>query len=384
MRFLHTADWHVGRTLRGRSRMEEFEAALATVVDIATDEQVDAVLVAGDIYDQRSVTADADRLVFETFATLYDRGIPVVAVAGNHDSGVRFDAFATLLRYIGTSVVGRVRAPEQGGIVEIGSKDRRDTALIACIPFVSPRRFSDAAGLFESVAGGYVDFDENMGRLLAAYEHSFRRDAVNIVMGHMFVAGSQPSGSEREITIGGDYAVAPMRLPATASYIALGHIHKPQKAPGAPAEARYSGSLLQLDFGERGQDKSVFVIEATAGKPPVVRPVPVSVGRRLLDVQGTLDELTKIADQVGDAYLRVTVVVDRPVPGIADQVREILPHSLDVRLLLPAPESEEPKQSLRGLSPKEQFAAYYQAAHAVDPGDALNQAFDRVYEEVSG
>jgi DNA repair protein SbcD/Mre11 len=383
MRFLHTADWHVGRTIRGRSRLDEFAAALELVVEVAVDQKVDAVLVAGDIYDQRSVTADGDRLVFETLLRLSEEQIPVVAIPGNHDSAVRLDALAPLLERVGTRVVARVRRPAEGGVVEIPSRDGAQTAVVACIPFISPRRFSDAAGLFEDVGKGYVDFDESMGRVIAAYEAAFRPDAVNVLMGHLFVGGAEPGGSEREITIGADYAVSATRLPKTASYVALGHIHKPQKIKGAPGDARYCGSLLQLDFGERGQDKSLPIVDVVPGKPPKTSQVRLDVGRKLLDVDASLDDLDAIATKVGDAYLRVNLALDQPLPGVADRVREALPNALDVRLVLPEREGEREKISVRGLTPREQFTSYYAAAHQTDPPDSVLSAFDRVYDEVT-
>ena len=383
MRFLHTADWHVGRTIRGRSRLDEFAAALDAVVEVAADQEVDAVLLAGDVYDQRSVTADADKLVFETLIRLSEKQIPVVLVPGNHDSAVRLDALAPLLERIGTRVAARVRRPKDGGMVEVASRDRNERALVACIPFISPRRFSDATGLFHDVGKGFVDFDDSMGRLIAGYEAAFRPDAVNVLMGHMFVSGAQPGGSEREITIGADYAVSPTRLPKTASYVALGHIHKGQKVKGAPGDARYCGSLMQLDFGERGQDKSLLVVDVIAGKPPKVTEVRVEVGRKLLDVDATLDELPAVAERVGDAYLRVSLAIDQPVPGIADRVREALPNALDIRLVLPERDAETETISLRGLSPREQFTSYYSVTHQAEPADALLDAFDHVHEEVT-
>jgi DNA repair protein SbcD/Mre11 len=383
MRFLHTADWHVGRTIRGRPRLDEFAAALDAVVEVATDQKVDAVLLAGDVYDQRSVTADADKLVFETFIRLWERQIPVVAIPGNHDSAVRLEALAPLLDKVGTHVAARVRRPDGGGMVEVAARAGDTTALVACVPFISPRRFSDATGLFEDVGKGFVDFDDGMGRLITAYEAAFRRDAVNVLMAHMFVSGAQPGGSEREITIGADYAVSPTRLPKTASYVALGHIHKSQKVKGAPGDARYCGSLLQLDFGERGQDKSLLVIDATPGKPPKTTEIPVDVGRKLIDVDATPDELEDVAGRVGDAYLRVNLSLDQPLPGVADRVRAALPNALDVRLVFPERDHEPEKISLRGLSPREQFTSYYAAEHQAETSETVLGAFDRVYEEVT-
>jgi DNA repair protein SbcD/Mre11 len=383
MRFLHTADWHVGRTIRGRSRLAEFEDALGKVVAVAREEDVDCVLVGGDIHDQRAVTPDADRLIFETFIELHSAGIPVVAIPGNHDSAARMAAFAPLLEHVGTRAVAKMRHPDKGGVVEIGSRDGSETARIACVPFVSPRRFSDATDLFENIATGFVNFDESMGHLLDAFEASFRKDAVNIVLAHLFVAGAQPSGSEREVTVGADYAVSAARLPTTANYIALGHIHKPQKVKGTAAETRYPGSLIQLDFGERGQEKSLVIVEARAGKPPKTKTIPIDAGQKLIEVNATLDDLERVRSEVGDAYVRINLAIDSPVPGIADRVREALPNALDIRLVLPETEERPIEPSLRDLDPRKQFASYYSTAHGSEPSDDLLGAFDRVYEEVT-
>lgn len=383
MRFLHTGDWHIGRSIRGRSREEEFASALDEVVGIATEERVDFVLLAGDIYDQRAVSADADRLVFDGLLRLNSAGIPVVAVPGNHDSAARLEALAPLLARIDVSVVCRMLPPGSGGTVTVPARDGSHSAQISCLPFVSPRHFSSATQLFDDVAAGYVEFDHGMGDLLAAYAAGFDPSGVNVVLGHMFVSGAQPGGGEREITIGADFAISPARLPATANYVALGHIHRPQAVRGAPAPARYCGSLIQLDFGEREQDKSVVIVEALPGRRAQTREIPITSGRRLTDVSGTLDELAALAPRVGDAYLRATVTVDRPVPGIADRVREILPNVLDVRLDYERDEAVD-RPTLRGLQPSEQFVAYYRDHHGTGPGDELVAAFARVYEEVRG
>ena len=383
MRFLHTGDWHVGRSIRGRSRDEEFAGALDEVIAIAIDEKVDLVLVAGDIYDQRAVSADADRLVFGALLRLSSAGIPVVAIPGNHDSAARLDAIAPLLERIGVSLVCKMRPPAQGGALTVPARDGTHSARISCLPFVSPRHFSSATQLFDDVSSGYIEFDQGMGNLLTAYERAFDAAAVNVVLGHLFVSGAQPGGGEREITIGADFAIAPAHLPATANYVALGHIHRPQAVRGAPGPARYCGSLIQLDFGERDQDKSVVIVDAQPGRRAQTRVIPITSGRRLTDVSGTLEGLAAVAERVGDAYLRATVMVDHPIPGIADRVREILPNVLDVRLDYERDEKEV-RPTLRGMEPSEQFVAYYKEHHGTEPAQELLAAFDRVYEEVRG
>jgi len=378
VRFLHTADWHVGKAIRGRSRADEFAASLEEVVSVAVDQAVDAVLLAGDIYEHRTAAPEADSLVFEALIRLHEARVRVVAIPGNHDSAVRLEALAKLLRPVGTELVPKVAPPDRGGVVEVPSRDGAEAALVACVPFVPERRFGDAAELFEATETWYQGYAEGMGELLGAMAAAFRPDRVNVVLAHLFTDGALLGGGEREVTIGVNYAISPSRLPGDASYIALGHVHKPQAVKGSPSPARYAGSLLQLDFGEVDQGKSVAVVEASPGRPAKVSEIPIAAGRRLLDVRGTLDEVVAKAGEVGDAFLRVFVATDGPVPGIADRVREALPNALDVHLEYERGEHERPERPISSMHPRDQFVAYYRSQHGAEPPPDLLEAFDEI------
>jgi exonuclease SbcD len=382
MRLLHTADWHVGKTVRGHSRIDEFAAALERVVTIAIDERVDAVLVAGDLYEQRVVSPEADGLIFDTLLKLRAECIPVVAICGNHDSAARFEAFEPLLRSVGVELAPKVRRPEAGGIVRVAARSGNEVAAIACVPFVAERRFADASEAFTEAGRPYLSYAEGVSGILEGMAGAFGDDTINVVLAHLFIDGARPGGGERELTMGGAYTIPPSALPPTAAYIALGHVHRPQEVRGARAPARYSGSLLQLDFGERDQDKSVYVVEARAGKPARVLAVPLEAGRKLIDVEASLDDLPGLAGSLGNAYLRVFLRTDGPVPGIADRVREVLPNALDVHLVYERAEDETPTPSLASLEPRDQFVSYYRAAHGVDPHDDLLAGFARIEEEL--
>jgi DNA repair protein SbcD/Mre11 len=380
MRFLHTADWHVGRAIRGRSRIDEFASALDEVVAIAVDEGVDAVLLAGDVYEQRAPAPEADAVVFEAFLRLHEAGIRVVAIPGNHDSAVRLEALGKLLRPIDVHVAARVLPPEQGGIVSVPSRDGGETADVACVPFVPERRFGDAAQLFDASEGWYLSYADGMGELLGAMARGFVDGRINVVLGHLFTDGAMvtPGGGERELTIGIAYAVSPARLPGDVAYIALGHVHLPQAVKGSAAPARFAGSLLQLDFGEAGQRKSVTIVDAARGKPSKVREVPLSAGRRLRDVRGTLDQVLAMTEEVGEDLLRVFVETDGPVPGIADRVREALPNALDVHLEYERAERPVTAEPISALHPRDQFVAYFRSQHTTEPSPELLEAFDEV------
>ena len=268
-------------------------------------------------------------------------------------------------------------------MVEVPSRDGAEAAVVACVPFVPERRFGDAAALFRATEAWHQSYAEGMGVLLAAMTQPFRADRVNVLLAHLFTDGAIPGGGEHKITIGIEYAVSPARLPATAGYVALGHVHRPQVVKGAPSPTRYAGSLLQLDFGETEQTKSVALVEATAGRPAKVREVALSAWRRLLDVEGTLDDVLVKGEQLSDAYLRVFVDTDGPVPGLGERIRDALPNAVDVSLRYERADGPQEGPPLSSLQPRDQFVRYYRREHGVEEvPEELMAGFDRVLEDL--
>jgi exonuclease SbcD len=211
----------------------------------------------------------------------------------------------------------------------------------------------------------------------------FSPDTANIFVGHMMIGGALigEGSSERKFHTSWNYAVPASCLSETAQYVALGHVHKPQEI-AHPSAAFYSGSLLQLDFGEAGQQKSVNIIEAKPRLPAQVRTIDITGGRRLRDVQLKFDSLRDHADRYGDEYLRVVVELERPVISLYDQVREILPNALEVKPLLP--QIDTPTISTNGhhtMSPQELFAQYFAQEHDGNPiPEPMLKLFSELYE----
>jgi len=288
-----------------------------------------------------------------------------------------------LLKEISVHAITDLRPPHEGGLLAVPSRDGSEIARVACVPFVQERSFGTAALLFEGNERWPQAYAKGMGKLLHAMCTQFRADSVNILMAHLFVDGALLGGGEAEVTIGPQCAVRPALIPKNASYVALGHIHKSQTLEHAGVAARYAGSLLQLDFGERGQAKSVTLVEASPRKRVRVREIPLRSGRALLEVSGTLDELKRRASKVGDAWLRVNVHTDSRIPGIADRVREILPNAIQVSPVYPRARDTAPTPALTSLRPREQFEAYYRAEHRDEPSHAILSTFDEVHTAVA-
>jgi exonuclease SbcD len=389
VRILHTADWHLGRTMRGKSRAAEFEAVLAELIEIAKAEQVDAMLVCGDIWDTASPAPESDRLLYEVLRELIGLDVRVVLIGGNHDSARKLDALGRLSDLLGVQTQAMVRRPGDGGVLTLTKGE--ETARIAAIPWVQEGRVIDAAevlGLDHEQHQTYAERTAEIYRAMCApFAKPAAAETINILAGHLFVDGAvlaDVDGSERLLHIGRAYGVPPAALPSTPQYIALGHIHQPQEVVSAAAPAAYSGSLLQLDFGERDQQKVVRVIDARPGRPVVHETVPLTRGRRLTELRGSLDEVLARAGEVDGAYVRVVLDVERPEPGLAHRVREAIPLAVDVRLDYERDEQADQPSELAHLSPRELFERYYRTQHGTAPEPELLALFAELLDEASG
>jgi len=383
VRFLHTADWHVGKTLRGRSRNDEFAAALEQVAGIARDAKVDAVLVAGDVFDSPAPPPDAERLVYDFLASLLSHGIPAVVIGGNHDHPKKLAALARLLEGLRIHVRPEVKRPDDGGVVGIQSRDRKQEARIACLPFVPERRVFDACAVMGDSKDWYEKYAENIEQLLLALTSGFTTATVNLALAHVLVEGARAGTGERPLHLGEIYGLHAQQLPANVQYIGLGHLHRPQEVL-APSRTCYAGSLIELDFGEKEQDKRVVIVEAEPGGAARLESVPLIAGRRLRDLAGSLDELQKQARDVGDAYLRVTARVVAPLPNLAEQVRELFPNALEVKVEYPRESPRTPGTGdIRKLSPEQLFGDFCQKRNGSPPSADLVALFRRLHEEAS-
>jgi exonuclease SbcD len=383
VRILHTGDWHVGKAIARRSRIEEAREALEAVASLAAEHEVDVVLVCGDVFDHLSPSPEAEGLVYDALLRFERERIPVVLLAGNHDHPHRWRAIEPLLARFSVYVVPEVRRPGEGGIIELPARDGSTSAQIAALPWVTERRLIGAAELMGLAGQPYQTYASEVARLLEALCDPFDADKCNVLAAHLYVSGAIPAGSERQLTIGDLFAVAPQAIPATAQYVALGHVHRPQRVPGVGVPARYAGSLLQLDFGEAGQEKNLVLADLQPGKPAKVEEIPFKAGRQLMDVRGTFDELEQYAATVEDAYLRVYLVCDRPQPGLGDQVREVLPNALEVRLEYERADADGRKPDLKQLTPRQLFERYYGERYGAPAESELLELFDRLVDEAT-
>lgn len=383
MRLLHTADWHVGKTVRGRSRAAEHEAVLAEIAGIADERDVDVVLVVGDLFDTAAPSPEAERIVYRALLDLSRGGRPVVVLSGNHDNPRRLAAVAPVFESGGVHVQTAIAPPDDGGVLRL---DVGGTPLqVALVPFLSQRYVVSADQLMSGEAAEHgQSYDERIRRIVGALTAGFDDATVNVVAAHAMVTGGVLGGGERSAHTIFDYAVSALAFPGNAHYVALGHLHRTQQIDG-PCPIWYPGSPLQMDFGEQRDDKHVLVVDAEPGKPAGVEQVELESGRRFRTVRGTLAELEAIAaDDRGDDFVRVVVREAQRV-GLADEVRELFPECVEVRVDSPELEpthTTDLDDATDQRSPSQLFADYL-SDQGIDDR-RLNRLFDELLEQATG
>ena len=331
MKILHTADWHVGKVLKNQPRFDEHQAVLAELVRIADREDVDLVVVAGDLFETTTPGPQAQGLVMTTLLKLRARGRHVVVLAGNHDNLRLVDeVYRPVLGELGVHVLGHPKRPDSGGTIELTTREG-ERAKVAALPFLSYRYAVRAAEvvLHESAEHG-MDYSRKVAAIVGALCGSFTDDTVNVVTTHGTLLGGRRGGGEREVQTLLGYELPATVFPSSAHYAALGHLHRYQEIDG-PCPIAYSGSPLALDFGEEANESVALIVHATPGSRAHVRPVPVAGGRALRTLRGPLDEVIAAGQDVGDAYLRV-MLAEKARAGLADRVREALPNVLEVQI----------------------------------------------------
>ncbi len=351
MRILHTSDWHLGRTLHGIDLLNHQAAYLDHLVDLVRDERVDAVLVAGDIYDRAVPPVPAVELLGASLRRLAEH-THVVLTPGNHDSAIRLGFGSHLFT---ERVRIRSSVAETGRPLELPGPDGATGARVYPLPYLDPdmarHELADEdeeppARSHEAVmAAAMRRVHVDLGRRRLTDD----RRVPAVVMAHAFVVGGEASESERDIRVGGVDSVprgvfTTALTDSTVDYVALGHLHGPQRVgPAAEGIAprgaheprtvlRYAGSPLAYSFSEQTQRKSSALIEVTGTGVGAVELVPTPVPRRLSDVAGTLEELRGRAfDAQAEDWVRVSVTDDSRPPDLRAAVAQRFPHALVVQ-----------------------------------------------------
>lgn len=379
MRFLHTADWHLGKLLHGEHLTTEQRGLLRQLCKIVEARNPDVVLMAGDVYDRSVPPADAVELLDEALSELViELDTPVVMIAGNHDGPDRLDFGSRILREQGLHLFSKPRL--EPGVVTV--EDEHGPVHIAGLPYTEPPQ---ARHVFDDP--DLKTHDEVVATQAEAARDAIPDDGRSIAVAHVFAQGGELADSERSLAVGGAETVHTSRFDGF-DYVALGHLHRRQQV--GEDDVRYSGSLMKYSFDEVHHEKSVNLVEMDEEGNCAIERLPLTPERDLRRVEGTLSEIQEgpSPDENERDYVWVTLQDEGPVVDAMSRIREVYPNALHV---------EHPTRvdvsSLGGLAGDlqtqseeevfEEFAGHVTDEEGLSEGhrEVLEEAFERLREE---
>ena len=376
MRILHTSDWHIGKRLFSRERLDEQAEILDEIVEICEKEGIELVLIAGDIFDTYTPGAEAEELFFKKIKAVAGKDRAVLIISGNHDDGVRLSAAAPISEEQGIYIVGNAR--KSVSIAQNGRKTRPilsgkgyavfengagERAFVSTLPYPNEARFKE-----EKSELSYID---QMKKWIEEGESGNADGLPSVFMAHLFVAGGAVSEGEREIDLGGARAIPIEALP-NSDYIALGHLHKKQHM--GKNHCYYSGSPLQYAFDESA-DKSVKVFDLTKDGVQNLRDVPLAKGKKLIRLEADgVESALSLLQNYPENYVEMKLLLSAP---LTSQDAAALSACGNLVSLLAEIRTDEQLQfeSRKGLSDEGLFDAFYKANYGTDASPQLKTLF---------
>lgn len=400
MKILHTADWHIGKKLHKNELSEDFDLFIDWLCDLLQKEQIDLLLVSGDVFDLANPSSEARKQYYRALMKIKQFNCKIILTGGNHDSPAMLDAPREILRELDVHIIGGLPEDMEEAVIPVFGKNNEPELLIAALPFL---RDSD----LRSATDG-ITYDDRLEATRNGIQNCFleaaeicRRKFPNVpalAMGHLFAAGIETSESERDIQLGNQAAFEASRFGDYFRYIALGHIHKPQRVSAA-VPTFYSGSPLPLSFSERKDQKRVLLIDTDLGWEP--RNIEVPAFRSLLKISGNLEELQlKLRDLTEKKELESLIEVEL----VEDQYDALKLYNLDelvsnfdkagyrivkhranfLKNMKGAAEAFETGVELQDLKPKDVFLELI-GNHEYDEAtrQEILSAFDEILEELN-
>ena len=403
MRILHTADWHLGKSLEKRSRIDEQRKFLDDFIEIAKENDIDLVIIAGDIYDSSNPSAIAEKMFYDTLKKISDNGKRLILIiAGNHDNPERLVASAPLAREHGIIMIGTLKT-----IIDTGNYGRHkiinsgegfieveingEKAVILTVPYLSEKRLNEVLYKdMDSDEERIKSYSDRVFSLFDSLKDNYREDTINLLVSHLYAMGSEEGGSERSIQLGGSYIVNCECFPKEAQYIALGHVHKPQLVPGTNKKARYSGSPIHYNKKEVSYNKKCFVVDVKANEEANVKEIYFKVYKpiEIWKCENFDDALLKCEENKDrECWVYLEIKVDRYMRE--DEIKKLKELKKDILEITPIIENihrdDESAVSLSEKSFEELFIDFYKKERMGEPDKEIIDLFlNLVYEEENG
>ncbi len=379
----------MGKHIEAFSRIAEQEEFIDQLVDIANKNRVDLIIIAGDIFDTSNPPAAAEALFYNSLSRLSDNNRRVILIiAGNHDSPERLTASSPLSAELNIILLGTPKSAahtKKGGAVKDAGEGfvevdiNGERAVILTMPYPSEKTLNEI--IFSS--GDEKDNQSTYSQLIAKTFHSlaerFRSDTINLVAGHFYVMGGETVKSERNIQVGGNYAVELSALPSSAQYVALGHLHRCQSLSET---VHYCGAPIQYDRSEATHAKSVNLVTLSAGETAVVEKIflknykPIEVWKA-----GSIEEALSLCEsRSNDAWVYLDIVTDRAL--LQSELKQMLRLKSGIVAINVTPTSEVTSEEESEVSVMEAFEQFYSESRGVQPTKQLMELFASFCKEM--
>ncbi|MDR2940138.1 MAG: exonuclease subunit SbcD [Clostridiales bacterium] len=387
MNILHTSDWHLGKYLEGYPRIAEQELFIDELCGICEEKEIELVIIAGDIYDSANPPAAAETLFYKAIMRLADDGRrKIIVAAGNHDSPARLLAISPLVFRQGIIILGTAKTVIPVGVYggfEItrsgeGFFEMLVNGVGVVIGYLAYPSEKNIDSLIYNMEGsGQAQFSDKVKDIIDRINENFQEGSINIFIGHFYIAGGSMEKSERDISLGGSYAVSPGVLPKKADYIAMGHLHRPQ-AVAKTKNAFYSGSPIQYDKSERRHPKCVFV----AKLDKIANQVEKIYLRNYKPIEvweaGSIEEAIDMCkeNRGKDCFVYLEIKTSRVLKQ--SEFKEILSAKKDIIEITPIlePDGYTKNQGFNNDKPiEEEFIEFYNAKRGVAPAGELIKVF---------
>ncbi|WP_066016817.1 exonuclease SbcCD subunit D [Endozoicomonas atrinae] len=374
MRILHTSDWHIGRQLHGQPLLEDQEHVLQQLVDYIVSENIDVVVIAGDVYDRAVPPAAAVSLLDDTLNRICNElNVQVIMVSGNHDSAKRLGFASRQLSHAGLHIISHLGQITEPVVITVGD----ETVRFYGIPYCDPENVRDQ---FDTDVRNY---DEAHCFLIEQIADSQTGEAPSVLISHCFVDGCEDSESERPLSVGGADRVSwePMKR---FDYVALGHLHSPQHK--GEKHIRYSGSILKYSFSEQNQKKGATLVELDKCGLGGITHLPLKAKRDVRVIEGELKEIMEQGrvDPGADDYVLVRLTDTHAILDPMGKVREVYPNTLHLER---ANQFVSDLQTMNREQLKrnelEMFCDFYKEITGQDLSDAQHEAITKEIDSLN-
>lgn len=403
MKFLHTADWHLGKSLEGYSRLPEQEEFAKDFVKICEGKKPDIIMISGDIFDNPNPPAKAQSIFYDCIkkATEVSEGLMFI-IPGNHDSALRLSAAKNLASECGIAIMedycdmtepgplgkGQILSSAQG-VVRV--RLRGQEANIAMVPFMSETALG--ISLYD------IDFDDEtnasnyqikLKQIFDKRAEFFDEKAYNFLMAHLFTAKSELSGDEKVSMLGASYMIGSEIFPENADYIALGHIHKMQKVSGVNGRAYYSGSPIHYNKTElKTPEKYLIYGELDEKKNLSIEKIPLPVYKKI-EIWEVDDykQALRLAEQNQDENSWVYIDIKNSELLTSEDIsklKSLKPDIIDIKIGAAQQQLEFEQENLKEMSETEKFTEFYKQQTGQEPEEEISKKFlyflDKAFED---